>query len=90
MKEALNLLEINENILSLDLRENPGFQGSLSKRILELLMRNVKIMKLKRLGKVSQKKQDEEKSKEEFEEYLESILFKDEVAKSFIFCLLKY
>ena len=56
MKEAINLLENNESILSLDLRENPGFQGSSSKRILELLMRNVKIMKLKRMGRPSLKK----------------------------------
>ena len=49
--ELLNrMLDTNESLISLDLRDNPGFNLPLSKEIFDKLVRNIKLFKKSRGG----------------------------------------
>jgi hypothetical protein len=49
------MLDTNESLISLDLRENPGFDLPLSKEIFDKLVRNIKLFKQ---GRMNQPEQD--------------------------------
>ena len=49
IEELNKVLDSNESLISLDLRENPGFDGNYSQVIFSKLLRNIKNFKKKRL-----------------------------------------
>jgi hypothetical protein len=48
------MLDTNESLISLDLRENPGFNLPLSKEIFDKLVRNIKYFKETRMKEQSE------------------------------------
>ena len=56
------LLDTNESLISLDLRDNPGFNLPLSKEIFDKLVRNIRLFKESKIGEMSEENLEEQKS----------------------------
>jgi len=47
-------LDTNESLISLDLRDNPGFNLPLSKEIFDKLVRNIRLFKESKIGEMNE------------------------------------